>query len=90
MNFSPEAREAYEDHLKWLRIEANTIKNYEQIGEARGRAEGKAERSIEIAKAMLSKNHAMADIADLTGLSLEEISTLYIKVVISLEQCNVA
>ncbi len=32
MNLTPEEREAYEDRLKWLRIEANTIKNYEQRG----------------------------------------------------------
>ena len=40
MNFSEIERDAYEDHLKWLRIEANTLKNYEQRGEARGREEG--------------------------------------------------
>ena len=80
MNFTPEEREAYEDHLKWLRIEANTIRNYEQRGEIRGKAEGKAEgrveRNIEIAKKMLSKNHSISDISDLTGLSPEEISKL--------------
>lgn len=32
MNFSVQERDAYEDHLKWLRIEANTIKNYEERG----------------------------------------------------------
>ena len=76
MNFTPEEREAYEDHLKWLRIEANTIRNYEQRGEIRGKAEGRVERNIEIAKKMLSKNHSISDISDLTGLSPEEISTL--------------
>ena len=80
MNFTPEEREAYEDHLKWLRIEANTIRNYEQRGEIRGREEGKAEgenkKAIEIAKKMLSKNHSISDISDLTGLSPEEISKL--------------
>ena len=80
MNFTPEEREAYEDHLKWLRIEANTIRNYEQRGEIRGREEGKAEgenkKAIEIAKKMLSKNHSISDISDLTGLSPEEIAKL--------------
>ena len=76
MNFTPEEREAYEDHLKWLRIEANTIRNYEQRGEIRGKAEGRVERNIEIAKKMLSKNHSISDISDLTGLSPEEISKL--------------
>jgi len=76
MNFTPEEREAYEDHLKWLRIEANTIRNYEQRGEIRGRAEGENKKAIEIAKKMLSKNHSISDIYDLTGLSPEEISKL--------------
>ena len=76
MNFTPEEREAYEDHLKWLRIEANTIRNYEQRGEIRGKAEGRVERNIEIAKKMLSKNHSISDISDLIGLSPEEISKL--------------
>ena len=43
MNFSPEEREAYEEHLKWLRIEANTLKKYEAKGFAEGKAEGRAE-----------------------------------------------
>ena len=44
LNFSEEERELYEDHLKWLRIEANTLKKTAEkalaegisIGEARG------------------------------------------------------
>ena len=47
MNFSDEEREAYEDHLKWLRIEANTLKKAEEKGRVEGRAEGRAE-GIEI------------------------------------------
>jgi predicted transposase/invertase (TIGR01784 family) len=43
MNFSDEERDAYEDRLKWLRIETNTIKNYEEKGEARGLAKGLAQ-----------------------------------------------
>jgi len=80
MNFTAEEREAYEDHLKWLRIEANTLKKYEQKGREEGiqigEARGKAEEKIEIAKKMLSKNHSISDISDLTGLSPEEISKL--------------
>jgi len=49
MNFGPEERDFYEDHLKWLRIEANTLKKIREegkeegieIGEARGEARGK-------------------------------------------------
>lgn len=35
-------REAYEDHLKWLRIEANTLKKAEE----KGREEGKKTEKI--------------------------------------------
>jgi predicted transposase/invertase (TIGR01784 family) len=84
MNFTPEEREAYEDHLKWLRIEANTIKNYEQRGEVRGREEvsksakleAKAERDIEIAKNLLEAGLAVDLIAESTGLPVEEIIKL--------------
>src|SRR3990167_9313378 len=47
MNFGEEERMAYEDRLKWLMIEANTLEKYEakgfEAGEAKGRAEGKTE-----------------------------------------------
>lgn len=72
MNFTPEEREAYEDHLKWLRIEANTIRNYEQRGEIRGRTEEKTE----IAKRMLTQNYPLSDISALTGLSNDELNEL--------------
>ena len=42
MNFSQDEREAYDNHLKWLMIEANTLKKYEEKGKAVGMAEGKA------------------------------------------------
>jgi predicted transposase/invertase (TIGR01784 family) len=77
MNFTAEEREAYEDHLKWLRIEANTIKNYEQRGEIRGREEGiqigeargKAEGKAELIKMMISKGQSVDIIAQITGIS---------------------
>jgi phage gp36-like protein len=36
MNFTEDERQDYEEHLKWLQIQTNTIKNYEQRGEERG------------------------------------------------------
>ncbi len=72
MNFSPEEREAYEDHLKWLRIEANTIKK----AESRARAEGVMTRNIEIARNLLVKKMEIKSIAEITGLSEEEIRKL--------------
>lgn len=80
INFSPEEREAYEDRLKWLRIETNTIKNYEQrgvaIGKEQGKAEGKAEEKIEIAKAMLLDGDSIEKVAKITGLAITEIEKL--------------
>ncbi len=80
MNFTAEEREAYEDHLKWLRIEANTIKNYEQRGEIRGREEGiqigEARGKAELIKMMISKGQSVDIIAQITGLSAEEVAKL--------------
>lgn len=72
MNFSAEERDAYEDHLKWLRIEANTLKKTR----AEGKEEGKAERDTEIARAMLIDGDSVEKIARITGLSNEEIEAL--------------
>ena len=55
-----------------LAVEQQKIEDAEIRGEARGEARGK----VEIAKRMLSKNHSISDISDLTGLSAEEISKL--------------
>jgi predicted transposase/invertase (TIGR01784 family) len=92
MNFTPEEREAYEAHLKWIRIEANTLKKYKADGKEEGKEEGikegmekgiqigeargEAKTKIEIAKKMLSNNDPISYICDLTGLSPEEISKL--------------
>nr|WP_253308262.1 Rpn family recombination-promoting nuclease/putative transposase [Rickettsia endosymbiont of Ceutorhynchus assimilis] len=72
MNFNKHEREAYEDHLKWLMVEANTLKK----AESKGRAEGKAEGKIEIAKNLLLKNIDINIISEATGLSVEEIEKL--------------
>ncbi len=47
MNFNEAEREDYEDHLKWLRIQTNTLKKYEQQGWVEGRDLGKAEGRVE-------------------------------------------
>ena len=43
MNFAPEERQAYEERLKWFRIETNTLKKYESKGFEKGLEEGRAE-----------------------------------------------
>ena len=68
MNFTDAEREAYEDHLKWLRIEANTLKKY---GE-----KARAEEKIIIAKNLLKSGLTNDLIAASTGLTIEEINKL--------------
>jgi len=77
LNFNKEERELYEDHLKWLRIEANTLKKAAaealaegiSIGEARGIEKGKSE----LIKMMLNQGNPVDKIAKITGLSITEI-----------------
>lgn len=68
MNFTDEEREAYEDHLKWLRIEANTLKKQLE----KGRVEG----IIAIAKEMLLNNEPMEKIIKYAKLSKSQIENL--------------
>jgi len=83
MNFAPEEREAYEDHLKWLRIEANTLKKSEargfaqgeQIGIAKGREEER-QKLLEAARRMISRGMGIEEVSELTGLTIEEIQAL--------------
>jgi predicted transposase/invertase (TIGR01784 family) len=59
MNFNTEEREAYEDHLKWMRIETNTLRKYEEKGRERGIAEGLAkglEQGLAEGIALIVKN----------------------------------
>ncbi|MGI2262370.1 Rpn family recombination-promoting nuclease/putative transposase [Candidatus Cardinium hertigii] len=88
LNFTDEERMAYEDHLKWLLIEANTVEKYRQegeekgrqegirIGEEKGKLEGKRERNIEIAKTMLSKGYSIEDIMLITGIHYSDIQSI--------------
>ena len=72
MNFTDEEREAYEDHLKWLRIEANSLKKAEE----KGREEGEKNKSLEIATALLKQGLPVSQISEATGLSAEELKSL--------------
>jgi predicted transposase/invertase (TIGR01784 family) len=72
MDFTDEEREIYEGKLKWLRIEANTLKKYEE----KGREEGKKSKSIEIACALFKQGLAIEQISEATGLSEKELKNL--------------
>jgi predicted transposase/invertase (TIGR01784 family) len=92
MNFSEEEREGYEDHLKWLRMQMNTLKKYEQlareegeaigeargeaIGEARGKAIGEAEKGLKVAKKLIKLGCAIEIIIEATGLTRNEIEKM--------------
>ena len=88
MNFGPEEQEAYEEHLKWLRVEANTLKKYEAKGFVEGKIEGMHEgQQIGIVKGMQEEKKIMAckllakglnveDVCNLTGLRLEDLKSL--------------
>ncbi len=76
MNFSPIEREAYEEHLKWFRIEANTLKKMREEGIEIGEARGEEKKALEMAKEMLADNEPIAKIIKYTGLTLEQIEDL--------------
>jgi predicted transposase/invertase (TIGR01784 family) len=80
MNFTDDEREAYEDHLKWLRMEANSLKKAEargrEEGRQEGRLEGRQEEKIEMAKKMLAKKIDINLVSETTGLSVEELGKL--------------
>jgi predicted transposase/invertase (TIGR01784 family) len=76
MNFSIEEREAYENHLKWLMIEANTLKKAAAKGREEGREEGADQKTKEIAINMLKQNLDNSLISSVTGLSSDHILKL--------------
>ena len=63
----------YNSHQKGL--EEGKIEGLKE-GEKKGKIEGKMERNIEIAKNMLKKGYKIEDIAEISGLSKEEINLL--------------
>ena len=84
MSFGREEREAYEDHLKWLRIEANTLKKFgaEEFtkgkieGKIEGRIEGKVEGKVEIARQLFLNGMDINLVQKLTGLDIQILQKL--------------
>ena len=72
MNFAPEERQAYEEHLKWLRMETSALKKYGTKWFEEGKAEGKAE----VAKKLLKKGIDLDEVSELTGLSEADLADL--------------
>jgi predicted transposase/invertase (TIGR01784 family) len=80
MNFTDEERELYEQHLKWLRMEANALKKQEEKGRQKGLKQGiekgRKEEKLKLAKTMLIAGYKADEIAKLTGLSINEIESI--------------
>jgi len=80
MNFNDEERELYEDHLKWLRIEANTLKKAENKAREEGLAEGiekgLAEGIEKTAINMLKEKLNDSLIKSVTGFSQDDLNRL--------------
>ena len=70
--FSKKERQEYEDSLKYYRDLVNTVDTAEQDGKEKG----KKEKAIETAKKMKKKGYESNEIAELTGLTKEEIEKL--------------
>lgn len=72
MNFTEEEREAYEDHLKWMRIEANTLKKIREEGREEGIQIGEAK----LIKMMIENGSSIEEVSKITSLSITRINEL--------------
>jgi len=73
-NADPELRSIYDGRLKWKLDHATFLREAREKGEAAGRAEGKRETSLDIARQMKARGLELALIAECTGLTMEEIA----------------
>ena len=76
MNFSSEERELYDDHLKWLMIEANTLKKLENKAREEGIAIGETRGIEKVAISMLKQKIDDSLIQSVTGFSQDELNKL--------------
>ena len=65
-----------EAHQRFLHDLATDIEEAHLRGKGEGKAEGRTERDIEIARNMRNKGYSLDDIIELTGLSSIEIERL--------------
>ncbi len=72
MNFTEEERAAYEDHLKWLLVEANTLKKFGD----KAREEGIQIGEVGLIKKMITNGNPIETISKMTGVSVSEIKKL--------------
>ena len=75
--FSPTELREYEDSLKVYRDIKNSLDTAKEEGRAEGREEGRAEGIAMVAKMMYAKGMDIDVIASMTGLSTDEVKSLY-------------
>jgi predicted transposase/invertase (TIGR01784 family) len=76
MSLNKEFRAQYNAHIKAQNDRRSREANAKNEGIAIGEERGERKRDREIALKMLKKGNSIEDIADLTGLSIEEINSL--------------
>ena len=76
LKMTEEQRTTYNKYQEAIANEQSILRTAELKGEAKGKIEGKAEEKIAIAKKMLSKGKDLEEIAEMTGLTIEEIKAL--------------
>ncbi len=69
-------RELYEARLKWQRDQMSLMDSEHERGWEEGIQEGRQEGKTDVARRMLAKGYPLEDIAEITGLSEEEIQKL--------------
>ncbi|MEI8295425.1 MAG: Rpn family recombination-promoting nuclease/putative transposase [Alphaproteobacteria bacterium] len=76
MNFNPEERSAYEDHLKYLRMQTSAIKKHGNDRFEEGREEGRQMMAKKTVLSMLHDGVSLEKASEYTGLSVEELEHL--------------
>ncbi len=73
---NPEVRQLYEDRQKALRDERERLETAHEDGLEAGIAQGMRNQALQTAKALLAKGMSVAEIAEITGLSVSEVRKL--------------
>ncbi len=76
MNFTRDEREIYDGHMKWLMVEAATLRKHGETCREEGREEGREEERLRTANTLLSLGVSIEVISKTTGLSDQQIKNL--------------
>ena len=73
---SKEDREKYDESLRKYRDTISVMEGQFQEGREKGLVEGEVKKNLENARKMKKKGYPIDDIAEITGLSADEINSL--------------